>query len=70
VSKNFQLFKISEIQRINHDSVIDLADNYILTSYPYKSNREIKLKDASTFKSNMFLEVVGEAIDNSDKPFL
>ena len=64
ISKNFQLFKVTRLQRIDDDSITDLSENYVLTSYPYDKNIDPKWKDAATFTSNSFFETLGAAIDS------
>src|SRR4051812_10403010 len=65
LSKNFSLFKVTEIQRIEEDDIIDLSANFVVTSYPFESNKESKWKDALTFRPSQFFELLGGAIEAS-----
>jgi hypothetical protein len=65
ISKNFQLFEVSDIKRIDKDKVSNVPVVYMVTSYPYTKDEDQKWKDALTFESNAFLTEMGIAIENS-----
>lgn len=65
ISKSFQLFQVSGIKKIDKDSIENLPGEYYVTSYPYNKAEEQKWTDASTLKSNTFVNKLGAAIDNS-----
>ena len=65
VSKNFQLFEVSNIKILNKHKEADLEVNYIVTSYPFDNIIDSKWKDAVTLTSSAFLRELGLAIEKS-----
>jgi hypothetical protein len=68
ISRNFELFEVSKVVKIDKDKVFMLAEDFLVTSYPYNKLDAEKWKDASTLQSNAFVRKLGAAIENSIWP--
>ncbi len=64
LSNSFKLFKVSKIQRITKDGAVKLLGSYYLTSYPLANKKDDTWKDPITLRSNNFLQVLGNTIEN------
>ena len=67
VSRSFELFSVSSIKRIREDCIIYSPGSCILTCYPSAEGNQKKWKDASSFQTNEFVQMIGAAIEEAEK---